>query len=89
MTSTYATTADRLFYGDNLDILRGHIADESADVIYLDPPFNSNATYNVLLRERFGDGPAGQITAFEDTWCWVYLSDIRTIDHGVRCTERG
>jgi site-specific DNA-methyltransferase (adenine-specific) len=41
--------SNKLFYGDNLDVLRTHIADESVDLIYLDPPFNSNATYNVLF----------------------------------------
>ena len=43
-----------LYYGDNLDILRRHIADESVDLVYLDPPFNSNASYNVLFNERTG-----------------------------------
>ena len=46
---------NRLYFGDNLDILRQHVADESVDLIYLDPPFNSNATYNVLFRERSGE----------------------------------
>jgi site-specific DNA-methyltransferase (adenine-specific) len=41
--------SNKLFYGDNLDVLRTHIADESVDLIYLDPPFNSNASYNVLF----------------------------------------
>ena len=55
---------NRLYYGDNLDIMREHIADASVDLIYLDPPFNSNATYNVLFRERGGNQSAAQITAF-------------------------
>ena len=46
---------NRLYFGDNLDILRAHVGDESVDLIYLDPPFNSNATYNVLFRERAGE----------------------------------
>ena len=46
---------NELFYGDNLDILRRYIADESVDLIYLDPPFNSNADYNVLFAEKSGD----------------------------------
>ena len=62
--------ANRLYFGDNLPILREHIADESVDLIYLDPPFNSNATYNVLFREQSGEESAAQITAFEDTWHW-------------------
>ncbi len=59
-----------LYFGDNLNILREHIADESVDLIYLDPPFNSNATYNVLFREKSEQESAAQITAFDDTWHW-------------------
>ena len=43
-----------LYYGDNLDILRRHVEGESVDLIYLDPPFNSNADYNVLFAEKSG-----------------------------------
>ena len=66
---------NQLYFGDNLDVLREHIADESVDLIYLDPPFNSNATYNVLFRERSGEESAAQITAFEDTWHWNLESE--------------
>jgi len=59
-----------LYYGDNLDTLRRYIGDESVDLIYLDPPFNSNATYNILFKERNGSDSAAQIQAFEDTWHW-------------------
>ena len=59
-----------LYYGDNLEILRNHIPDESIDLIYLDPPFNSNRSYNVLFRESGGAGSGAQIEAFEDTWQW-------------------
>ena len=59
-----------LYYGDNLDVLRRHIKDESVDLIYLDPPFNSNATYNVLFAEQNGSRAAAQLKAFEDTWYW-------------------
>jgi DNA modification methylase len=59
-----------LYYGDNLDILRRYVADESVDLIYLDPPFNSNADYNVLFAEKDGAQAHAQITAFEDTWTW-------------------
>lgn len=59
-----------LYYGDNLDILRSSIPSESIDLIYLDPPFNSKATYNVLFREASGAGSDAQIEAFEDTWHW-------------------
>ena len=65
-----------LYFGDNLDILRQHIPDESVDLIYLDPPFNSNATYNVLFRERSGEESAAQITAFDDTWRWNIESEL-------------
>lgn len=61
---------NRLYYGDNLDVLRRHVADESVDLIYLDPPFNSNQNYNVLFREHSGIRSAAQIKAFEDTWRW-------------------
>ena len=59
-----------LCYGDNLDILRRYIADESVDLVYLDPPFNSNATYNVLFAEQDGARAASQIKAFGDAWRW-------------------
>jgi len=59
-----------LYYGDNLDVLRKYIPDESIDLIYLDPPFNSKADYNVIFREPKGQGAQAQITAFEDTWHW-------------------
>lgn len=61
---------NRLYFGDNLEILRDHVPAESVDLIYLDPPFNSNATYNVLFKERSGERSAAQIMAFEDTWEW-------------------
>ena len=61
---------NKLYFGDNLPILREHVADESVDLIYLDPPFNSNATYNVLFREPAGDLSSAQIKAFDDTWHW-------------------
>jgi hypothetical protein len=52
-----------LYYGDNLDVLRRHVKDESVDLIYLDPPFNSNATYNALFGEQDGTRSAAQIKA--------------------------
>jgi site-specific DNA-methyltransferase (adenine-specific) len=61
---------NRLFYGDNLEILRDCIPDESVDLIYLDPPFNSKATYSVLFREPNGSGSPAQIRAFMDSWHW-------------------
>ena len=59
-----------LYYGDNLDVLRESIASESVDLVYLDPPFNSQANYNVLFRSPGGAGSQAQIEAFEDTWHW-------------------
>ncbi|HEU4696939.1 MAG TPA: DNA methyltransferase [Sphingomicrobium sp.] len=61
---------NKLFYGDNLDVLRAEIGSESVDLVYLDPPFNSNANYNVLFKSKSGEGADAQITAFEDTWHW-------------------
>ncbi len=61
---------NKLYFGDNLDILREYIKDESVDLIYLDPPFNSNANYNVLFKTPKGHESAAQIEAFEDTWHW-------------------
>lgn len=61
---------NKLYFGDNLAILHEHVADESVDLIYLDPPFNSNATYNVLFAEKNGTESAAQIQAFDDTWHW-------------------
>ena len=64
-----------LYYGDNLEILRKYIPDESIDLIYLDPPFNSKATYNVLFKEPTGAPSQAQISAFEDTWHWGLESE--------------
>jgi len=63
-------TDNMLYFGDNLDILRRYIQDESIDLIYLDPPFNSKATYNVLFESKDGAMSSAQINAFEDTWHW-------------------
>lgn len=66
---------NKLYFGDNLGILRDHVADETVDLIYLDPPFNSKATYNILFQEKNGTDSAAQITAFEDTWHWGIESE--------------
>jgi adenine specific DNA methylase Mod len=62
--------ANHLYYGDNLNILRNNITSDSADLIYLDPPFNSQATYNILFKAPTGEQSEAQIEAFEDTWHW-------------------
>ena len=59
-----------LYSGDNLDILRRYVKDASVDLVYLDPPFNSNQTYNILFQEKDGSQSASQIKAFGDTWHW-------------------
>lgn len=59
-----------LFLGDNLKVLREKIADASIDLVYLDPPFNSNRDYNVLFQEKDGTDSAAQFKAFTDTWRW-------------------
>jgi DNA modification methylase len=61
---------NQLYYGDNLDVLRRHIESESVDLVYLDPPFNSNQDYNVLFADHSGERSSSQIRAFEDTWHW-------------------
>ena len=63
-----------LYYGDNLAVLRDHVPNESVDLVYLDPPFNSNASYNVLFREKSGEESPAQIKAFTDTWEWTQES---------------
>jgi DNA modification methylase len=72
-----------LYYGDNLKVLRESIASESVDLIYLDPPFNSNATYNVLFKAPSGDQSQAQIEAFEDTWHWTTDGAERAFDEVV------
>ncbi|RJX17552.1 MAG: site-specific DNA-methyltransferase [Desulforudis sp.] len=67
--------SNTLFYGDNLPILRDYIPSESVDLIYLDPPFNSNRSYNVLFRDEGGKSADAQITAFGDSWHWGDSAD--------------
>jgi DNA modification methylase len=75
---------NKLYFGDNLDILREHIASETVDLIYLDPPFNSNANYNVLFKSPKGHESPAQIEAFEDTWHWNEQAE-REFGELVRC----
>lgn len=77
---------NHLYYGDNLQVLRDSIADESVDLVYLDPPFNSNANYNLLFRSPGGAQSHAQIEAFEDTWHWtpeaeIAFDDVMTSGH--------
>lgn len=81
---------NKLFFGDNLPILREHVAAESVDLVYLDPPFNSNANYNVLFKEKSGEHSHAQITAFEDTWEWGADAEetyFETIQKGGRLSD--
>jgi len=81
---------NKLYYGDNLDVLRRHVASDSVDLIYLDPPFNSDATYNVLFGSQDGTQAAAQIKAFEDTWTWdrsAAATYHETIERGGRVAD--
>ena len=69
-----------LYYGDNLTVLRESIATESVDLVYLDPPFNSNASYNVLFKAKTGQQSKAQIEAFEDTWHWSQEAEAAFMD---------
>jgi site-specific DNA-methyltransferase (adenine-specific) len=71
---------NQLYYGDNLDVLRVHVADESVDLIYLDPPFNSNASYNILFKSPAGSGADASIEAFDDTWVWGPAAEEALLD---------
>src|SRR5512137_440657 len=64
------SASNLLYYGDNLDILRRYVKDETVDLVYLDPPFKSDQNYNVLFAEQDGTRAAAQIKAFTDTWEW-------------------
>lgn len=77
---------NKLSFGDNLDVLRRNVPSASVDLIYLDPPFNSQVSYNLLYKTPLHDGPSGQLRAFKDTWSWeedaasLALDDIREQD---------
>lgn len=71
---------NRLFYGDNLDVLRKSVASESVDLVYLDPPFNSNRNYNVIFARRSSSADTAQIQAFDDTWRWTQATDQQFAD---------
>ncbi len=67
---------NHLCYGDNLTVLRDSVATASVDLVYLDPPFNSNASYNVLFKAPSGEQSAAQIEAFDDTWYWNDSAEV-------------
>jgi len=64
------TEKNKLYYGDNFEVLQRYVKDETVDLVYLDPPFNSRQDYNVLFAEKDGSQSSSQIHAFEDTWEW-------------------
>jgi site-specific DNA-methyltransferase (adenine-specific) len=79
-----------LYYGDNLDVLRRYLPDQSVDLIYLDPPFNSRQDYNVLFAEKDGSRSASQITAFKDSWEWNIEAErayIEVVERGGRVAD--
>jgi DNA modification methylase len=81
---------NKLYYGDNLQVLREYIPDQSVDLIYLDPPFNSRQDYNVLFAEKDGSRSASQITAFKDSWEWnleAERSYQEVVEHGGRVAD--
>ena len=81
-----------LFFGDNLAVMREQIPDQSVDLIYLDPPFNSNADYNVLFEDEAGRAAPSQILAYEDTWHWGHESERALADllgDSSPCVEAG
>lgn len=77
-----------LFFGDNFDILRQHIPDESVDLIYIDPPFNSQRNYNVLFSEQNGSRSSSQISAFDDTWNWGDQAERTFEEIKERCSPK-
>ena len=81
---------NHLYFGDNLYVLEEFIDDNSVDLIYLDPPFNSKRDYNAIFKDEAGLEPAAQIKAFSDTWRWEHAVDAyqAVIEHGVP-GERG
>lgn len=89
-TTSRSAASNVLYYGDNLDILRRYLADDSVDLIYLDPPFNSSADYNILFAEQDGSRSAAQIKAFGDTWKWdqgAALAYEEVVEQGGRVSQ--
>jgi site-specific DNA-methyltransferase (adenine-specific) len=81
---------NKLYYGDNYDVLKRYVKDETVDLVYLDPPFNSRQDYNVLFAEKDGTQSSSQIHAFEDTWEWnidAQRSYEFTVEQGGRVAD--
>jgi DNA modification methylase len=90
MSAQPSPEKNKLYYGDNLDVLRHYIPDQSVDLIYLDPPFNSRQDYNVLFAEKDGARSASQITAFKDSWEWNIEAErayIEVVESGGRVAD--
>lgn len=70
---------NQLYYGDNLDVLKRYVRDESVDLVYLDPPFNSNRNYSVIFsrNDKIENENTAQIEAFEDTWRWTHETELQ------------
>ncbi len=68
--------ANTLYYGDNIDVLRDNVKDETVDLVYLDPPFNSKRDYNLLFKTPAGHESESQVTAFVDSWHWGEQAEI-------------
>lgn len=70
---------NHLYFGDNLEVLRQYVGDESVDLVYLDPPFNSKRNYSVIFSRAGGQEPdnTAQIDAFEDTWRWTHQTEVQ------------
>ena len=77
-----STEKNKLYYGDNFEVLQRYVKDDSVDLVYLDPPFNSRQDYNVLFAEKDGSQSSSQIRAFEDTW--ERITDVQRVC-GSRC----
>jgi site-specific DNA-methyltransferase (adenine-specific) len=75
-----------LFFGDNRYVLAEHLESSSVDLVYLDPPFNSKAQYNILYETRGDQRERAQQTIFRDMWSWeeaeTQASYRATIAHG-------
>jgi site-specific DNA-methyltransferase (adenine-specific) len=90
MHAESSASKNTLYYGDNLAVLRDYIPDQSVDLIYLDPPFNSRQDYNVLFAEKDGSRSASQITAFKDSWEWNIEAErayIEVVERGGRVAD--